>query len=517
MPKITLGSLSNLANEASAVGTINSNMQTIVSAFDNTVSRDGTVPNQMDADFDMNENRILNLPEPEDGAEPLRLMDADMVLDSLDDINQAVIDSAASAAAAALSAAAAQLAETNAETAEVNAELAETNAEAAQVAAEAARDAAQTAETNAELAETNAELAETNAETAEVNAEAAQAAAEAARDAAIAARDAALVAETNAELAEANAETAEVNAELAETNAETAQAAAEAARDLALVYRDEAEDFADSVDPDFLLDRTNHTGTQTLSTISDAGTAAAEDIGFFATAAQGTLAGTALQPAAIGVSVQAYDAQLDDIAGLTPTDSNFIVGNGTDFVTESGATVRTSMGVGTGDTPQFTGIELSHATANTLTGSGGDAFIEGNRLFRVGGTDVPVADGGTGSGTASGARANLGAAGTSQTGQISFYVPTVANETIYVVLKSAFAFTVTDIATDATSGTCTLTGQIDGTPLGGTANSVSTTETNQAHASANAVAVGNDLTCVITSNSSCLGMRVRIQYTYTLA
>lgn len=46
--------------------------------------------------------------------------------------------------------------------------------------------------------------------------------------------------------------------------------------------------------------------------------------------------------------------------------------------------------------PQFAGIELSHATANTLTGSGGDAFVEGNRLFRAGGTDVPVADGGTG-------------------------------------------------------------------------------------------------------------------------
>lgn len=53
-------------------------------------------------------------------------------------------------------------------------------------------------------------------------------------------------------------------------------------------------------------------------------------------------------------------------------------------------------------------IELSHATANTLSGSGGDAFVEGNLLYRAGGTDVPVADGGTGSSTASGARTNLG-------------------------------------------------------------------------------------------------------------
>ena len=41
---------------------------------------------------------------------------------------------------------------------------------------------------------------------------------------------------------------------------------------------------------------------------------------------------------------QPLDAQLTDIAGLTPTDSNFIVGNGTNFVAESGATVRTSLG-----------------------------------------------------------------------------------------------------------------------------------------------------------------------------
>lgn len=46
---------------------------------------------------------------------------------------------------------------------------------------------------------------------------------------------------------------------------------------------------------------------------------------------------------AIGSNVQAYDAQLADIAGLTPSDGNFIVGNGTNFVAESGATARLSM------------------------------------------------------------------------------------------------------------------------------------------------------------------------------
>jgi hypothetical protein len=77
-------------------------------------------------------------------------------------------------------------------------------------------------------------------------------------------------------------------------------------------------------------------------------------------------------------------------------DSEMIVGDGTtDPVAESGATLRTSIGVGTGDSPQFTGIELSHADQNTLTGSGGVLSIQGNRIFHAGGTDVPVADGGT--------------------------------------------------------------------------------------------------------------------------
>lgn len=48
--------------------------------------------------------------------------------------------------------------------------------------------------------------------------------------------------------------------------------------------------------------RANHTGTQTLSTISDAGTAAAAAATDFATAAQGALADTATQPGDLGNS-----------------------------------------------------------------------------------------------------------------------------------------------------------------------------------------------------------------------
>jgi hypothetical protein len=60
MAKVTLNDLSNLQNENSAVTTINGNSATIETAFDNTLSRDGSAPNQMEADLDMNSNNILN-------------------------------------------------------------------------------------------------------------------------------------------------------------------------------------------------------------------------------------------------------------------------------------------------------------------------------------------------------------------------------------------------------------------------------------------------------------------------
>lgn len=89
-----------------------------------------------------------------------------------------------------------------------------------------------------------------------------------------------------------------------------------------------------------------------------------------------------LAPAAIGTTVQAYDAQLTDVAGLAVTDGNFIVGNGTNFVAESGDTARTSLGVGTGDSPQFTAVNVGHATDTTITRvSAGVIAVEGSNVL----------------------------------------------------------------------------------------------------------------------------------------
>lgn len=108
----------------------------------------------------------------------------------------------------------------------------------------------------------------------------------------------------------------------------------------------------------------------------------------------------------IGTDVQAYDAALDDISGLAVTDGNFIVGDGTNWIAESGATARTSLGVDAAGTDNSTDV--------TLTGTPDYITIAGQVITRnaidlttdVTG-DLPITEGGTGASTAAGARANL--------------------------------------------------------------------------------------------------------------
>ena len=64
MSKVVLNDIGSLANQISARENINDRLDTIVAAFDNTVSRDGTTPNQMEADLDLNGNTLLNLADP---------------------------------------------------------------------------------------------------------------------------------------------------------------------------------------------------------------------------------------------------------------------------------------------------------------------------------------------------------------------------------------------------------------------------------------------------------------------
>ena len=136
----------------------------------------------------------------------------------------------------------------------------------------------------------------------------------------------------------------------------------------------------------------------------------------------------------IGTNVQAFDADLSALAALAVTDGNFIVGNGTTWVAESGGTARLSLGLGTMATQNSASVAITGGsiagitdlaiadggtgasdagTARTNLGLGTIATQAASSVSITGGsitgiTDLAIADGGTGASDAAGARTNLG-------------------------------------------------------------------------------------------------------------
>ncbi len=72
MSKLTL---SDISGGYSAPAKTNANNALIEAALENTLSRDGTAPNQMEADFDMNGFQIINLGSPQSPTAAARLVD----------------------------------------------------------------------------------------------------------------------------------------------------------------------------------------------------------------------------------------------------------------------------------------------------------------------------------------------------------------------------------------------------------------------------------------------------------
>jgi len=100
---------------------------------------------------------------------------------------------------------------------------------------------------------------------------------------------------------------------------------------------------------------------------------------------------------------------------------------------------------------------------------------------------------------------------------ISGLIPAPADQDYKLIVKAPYAGTITETTTISTTGTCTATFKINTTALGGTANSVSTTEQSQAHASANAFIAGDDIVLTVSSNASCENMSFTIKFTKTLS
>lgn len=76
---------------------------------------------------------------------------------------------------------------------------------------------------------------------------------------------------------------------------------------------------------------------------------------------------------AVGTQVQAFDADLTALGNLAKTNGNFIVGNGTTWVAESGATARASLGLGSAATLNANDMGNTSGSNTTAT-----AFFAGD-------------------------------------------------------------------------------------------------------------------------------------------
>lgn len=191
------------------------------------------------------------------------------------------------------------------------------------------------------------------------------------------------------------------------------------------------DDATIEINADALRIKTTYTGQTSITTLGTVttGTWEATDI---AIAHGGTGASDAASARtnlglAIGSDVQAYDAELAAIAGLTSSANKlpYFTGSGTAALADlsafgrsliddaDAAAARVTLGVEIGVDVQAYSATLDNVAAGTYTGSTSITTLGTITTGTWNGTDIAVADGGTGASTASGARTNLADTSTS--------------------------------------------------------------------------------------------------------
>jgi hypothetical protein len=179
MAKLTL---STIGSRYGSIDALNANFDAIEAALENTMSLDGTAPNGMEVDLDMNSHKVINLADPTNNGDAVSkgwlleqegnaAASADAAAASASAAENSAIAAAASAAASTSAGGFATAAAASADTATTQAGIATTQA------------------SNASTSASNASTSASNASTSATNASNAQASAEAARDATLAAYD----------------------------------------------------------------------------------------------------------------------------------------------------------------------------------------------------------------------------------------------------------------------------------------------------------------------------------------
>lgn len=99
----------------------------------------------------------------------------------------------------------------------------------------------------------------------------------------------------------------------------------------------------------------------------------------------------------------------------------------------------------------------------------------------------------------------------------SWLIETPEDKDYRLIVNIPYGITITHVTTRCTAGTATATVKIGSTPLGGSANSVSTSEQTQTHDADNAMEAGDDLVLTISSSANCEGLSLTIAGTRVLA
>lgn len=240
-------------------------------------------------------------------------------------------------------------------------------------------------------------------------------------------------------------------------------------------------------------------------------------------------------------SLDIVDDTTPQLGGSLDTQGNSITGNyATDgrraIVIENGTTRTLSID----DSGDYIIATSTGATTITIPASATTNFTTG--------TEIEIAQKGTGAVTVSAASSDVTVNGTAGgtftlpnqwgaaflkkidddewlvvqkglsevTDWLSGLIPTLGDKDYELTINIPEGITITETTTKCASGTATATFKINTTALGGTANSVSSTEQSQSHSSSNTMSSGDDLVLTISSNSSCVDMSFTIKYTKTL-
>ena len=278
----------------------------------------------------------------------------------------------------------------------------------------------------------------------------------------------------------------------------------------------------------FLLDRTNHTGTQAISTVTGLQTeldAKAENLGDLGVTASATeLNFSTGVTSSIQTQINNKPDNLGDLGdvnltGLTTNDT--IVYDGVEFVRTplagGGGEVNTASNIGSGSGvfAQKVGVDLELrsllAASNkvTITQGANEVTFDVNEANLT--TVLKIANNLSDLGDAGTARANLDI----DQKAVTFGSVTPDNDTIYVTVSAPYPFTINSIQNlQTSSGTINVTVNINGTPVTGlNAVGASSTSMDYTATAANSVLEGDEVSIVFSANSSSADLRGTILIT----